>query len=641
MKTLVAKMMRKSNLGTGSVQRPGALKPRNTDNTPNNRRSAGQQTRKSYLPKASQPDSAKRLASRSKRISAEGINRLSIASGRFTPTRNNAISSNTLAPAPSVSRLSMDSVRNSSMGGKARKEVRPITDSNFKSQCVDKILDFLVSGGYEHQLQRRTLLTPSTKDFANIFNFIYRHLDGQYNMPNRFEEEIPRLLKLWKYPVQMSKSSFITVGSPHTWPSVLAMLAWLVDVVNMFNYINPVPIAFPNDFDSDINLAKSRFTVLVELANCDDDTEKCEAQLEEYRHVLEQAQGVRAQDLLQIQEEDERLEDMVNNLSNGPERLQQLHHQYTQLVADSEKMSEYCRELQVHISAKDGDRSQIESKLAELKAVRMQVFEEVSRLETLKDQQALNVGELARFKNHANEVATIISQLQAQGKDQDSQIWSLEMELGKAQSNLCESICAYNKLVRQLDLPEEFEISSADVSENIHHWQTTLLDDLRSRKKDAKYAMYEAQKQMIRKEEEISMVNEMLVEKKDQMTKLENKLRRVEEDIVMTKNEITAEEKEMQVESDRLHQQILEARKSQKVSLYQRQCALEQDKEELENVKLNGKERMQSGAEFLVRVCHVSLEHLEWQQKEALKHKLTVENVTRKLVESLHTENKE
>lgn len=58
------------------------------------------------------------------------------------------------------------------------------------------------------------------------------------------------------------------------------MLAWLVDVVNMFNYINPVPIAFPNDFDSDINLAKSRFTVLVELANCDDDTEKCEAQLE-------------------------------------------------------------------------------------------------------------------------------------------------------------------------------------------------------------------------------------------------------------------------------------------------------------------------------------------------------------------------
>lgn len=173
----------------------------------------------------------------------------------------------------------MDSARNSSMGTKVRKEIRPITDSSFKSQCVDKILDFLVSRSYEQLVQRRTLLTPSTKDFANIFSvcvldllftfvlfdfffslsvccgycdwvlifsalyplisknldiskityerrfiimiwiliffyiyfqFIYRHLDGQYNLPNRFEEEIPRLLKLLKYPVQMSKSSFIT-----------------------------------------------------------------------------------------------------------------------------------------------------------------------------------------------------------------------------------------------------------------------------------------------------------------------------------------------------------------------------------------------------------------------------------------------
>ncbi|XP_042875199.1 kinetochore protein NDC80 homolog [Penaeus japonicus] len=631
-------MMRKPNLGAGSVQWPGALKPRNTDNTPNNRRSAGQQMRKSYLPKASQPDSAKRLASRSKRISAEGINRLSIACGRFTPTRNNATS---LAPPPSVSRLSMDSVRNSSMGGKARKEIRPIMDSNFKSQCVDKVLDFLISSGYEHQLHRRTLLTPSTKDFANIFGFIYRHLDGQYNLPSRFEEEIPRLLKLLEYPVQMPKSSFITVGSPHTWPSVLAMLAWLVDVVNLHNHINPVIIAFPSDFDSDVNLGKTKFTLFVELFNCDDDTEKFDAQLEGYRHVLEKAQGVRAQDLLQIQEEEERLEDMVSNLSSGPERLQQLHHQYNQLLNDNEKMSEYCRELQVHISARDGDRSQLESKLAELKAIRKQVFEEVTRLETLKEQQALNVGELARIKNHANDVATIISQLQAQSKDQDSQVWSLEMEVGKAQSNLCESICAYNKLVHQLDLPEDFEIWSADVAENIHHWKTTLLDDLQSRKKVAKHAMYEEQNRLIRKEEEISMVNEMLLEKKDQMTKLESKLRRVEEDIVMTKNEISAEEKEMQVESDRMDRQILEARKTHKGSLYQKQCALEQAKEELENVKANGKERMRSGAEFLVRVCDESLEHLDWQQKEALKHKLTVENVTRKLVESIHVEVKQ
>lgn len=41
-----------------------------------------------------------------------------------------------------------------------------------------------------------------------------------------------------------------------------------------------MPIAFPSDFDSDINLSKTRFTVQVELANIDDDTEQAEAKLE-------------------------------------------------------------------------------------------------------------------------------------------------------------------------------------------------------------------------------------------------------------------------------------------------------------------------------------------------------------------------
>lgn len=62
--------------------------------------------------------------------------------------------------------------------------------------------------------------------------------------------------------------------------------------------------------------------------------------LQEYRHILEEIQGVRAQDLLQIQEEDERVEDMVNNMSTGPERLQQLHHQYTQVSV--QLISESC-----------------------------------------------------------------------------------------------------------------------------------------------------------------------------------------------------------------------------------------------------------------------------------------------------------
>ncbi|XP_042241458.1 kinetochore protein NDC80 homolog isoform X2 [Homarus americanus] len=627
--------MRRSNLGSGSVQRPGALKPRNADNTPNDRRSVGQQGRKSFLSKVSQPDSAKRVSSRLKSRSTEGLTRPTFASGRYTPTRNNVLSSNALAAPSSVSRTSFDSARNSGIGSKIRKETRPINDSAFKSQCIDKILDFLHKNGYEYQVQRRSLLTPSTKDFANIFNFVYRHLDGSYTLPNRIEEEIPRLLKLLHYPVQMPKSSFITVGSPHTWPSVLAMLAWLVDVAVIYESIDPLIYAFPSDFDSDVNIPMAKFSTFAKLVKCEihsDEAEKC---FEDFQHTLELDEGVRPQDMVLVQEKQEELENESATLSSGLERLQQLHNHYIQLRNDGEKMTAYCQELQIHISNKDGERSQLESVLSEFKAEVVLVQGEVERLKKLQAQQALSVEELARFKNHARDVASFISQLQQEGKDLDTKIWTTEMEVGKAQKSLSNSIRTYNALARQLELPSDYEVSSAIVSDITQHWQTVLLNEMRTRKKNAKLDTYQSQNQQRQKEDEKNMIKEMLQEKKDQANKLENKLKRVEEDILMTKNEIAVEEQEMHQESERLHQQIIEARKTHKSFLYQKQSALDIAKEELEATKIHGKERAHAGAAFLVRVCGAALEHLEFENHEANKFVESMEKTCKQLLNSV------
>lgn len=41
-----------------------------------------------------------------------------------------------------------------------------------------------------------------------------------------------RCLLLPRYPFQISKSNLTAVGSPHTWPSLLAALTWLVELLN-------------------------------------------------------------------------------------------------------------------------------------------------------------------------------------------------------------------------------------------------------------------------------------------------------------------------------------------------------------------------------------------------------------------------
>lgn len=47
----------------------------------------------------------------------------------------------------------------------------------------------------------------------------------------KLEDDVPALYKRLRYPFQMSKSALFAVGSPHTWPSVLAALAWLTELL--------------------------------------------------------------------------------------------------------------------------------------------------------------------------------------------------------------------------------------------------------------------------------------------------------------------------------------------------------------------------------------------------------------------------
>jgi len=58
----------------------------------------------------------------------------------------------------------------------------------------------------------------------------------------KFEEECLGVLKDLRYPAvdTLSRTSIGAPGSPHQWPSLLAMLAWLVDLSD----VSPPPFSF-------------------------------------------------------------------------------------------------------------------------------------------------------------------------------------------------------------------------------------------------------------------------------------------------------------------------------------------------------------------------------------------------------------
>ena len=58
-------------------------------------------------------------------------------------------------------------------------------------------------------------------------------MDPNLNPKNfgKIEDDVPAFFKRLRYPFQISKSALFAVGSPHTWPGLLAALVWATELL--------------------------------------------------------------------------------------------------------------------------------------------------------------------------------------------------------------------------------------------------------------------------------------------------------------------------------------------------------------------------------------------------------------------------
>ncbi len=92
------------------------------------------------------------------------------------------------------------------------------------------MFDFLTETAYPQRVSTKLLLGPTAKDFQAILTHIARTLDGHYVMAGKLEDEVASLAKALNYPFTPSKTAIATVGAAHSWPPLLAMTVWMVDL---------------------------------------------------------------------------------------------------------------------------------------------------------------------------------------------------------------------------------------------------------------------------------------------------------------------------------------------------------------------------------------------------------------------------
>lgn len=108
---------------------------------------------------------------------------------------------------------------------------RNISEKQFLNESIRTLLKYLAEHNFDHAISPKILSRPSNKDFSNIVLFLFKQYDANFTLTGKFEDEVVSMFKQIGYPCSISKANISAAGTPHAWPSLLAALVWLVELL--------------------------------------------------------------------------------------------------------------------------------------------------------------------------------------------------------------------------------------------------------------------------------------------------------------------------------------------------------------------------------------------------------------------------
>ncbi|KAF8136293.1 HEC/Ndc80p family-domain-containing protein [Boletus edulis] len=116
-------------------------------------------------------------------------------------------------------------------GSQVLKDPR-IRERSYQAKMRQEIFSWLQ--GTEYEISMQTLTSITGKDFRAIFQHLVSIVDPSYpfDPKMRFEDEFQPALKALRYPLtsQLDNKWLAAPGSMHSWPALLAVLHWLVEM---------------------------------------------------------------------------------------------------------------------------------------------------------------------------------------------------------------------------------------------------------------------------------------------------------------------------------------------------------------------------------------------------------------------------
>jgi len=297
----------------------------------------------------------------------------------------------------------------------SKHDPRPLTDKQYLNDCVRALISYLTTHGYDNPVSPKTLTHPTCKDFVQIVTFLFKKVDASLKIVGKMEEEVPQIFKKLKYPFPISRSALYAVGSPHSWPSLLAALTWLVELLNYEEKAAEVREKSVDNFECDTSsrdffefVGKSYKSFL------SGDDGECFVLEDELRATFQEKDKEIIAEVERHEQEIEGLKGSIAGLTAKPTPLEALQQKRRDLDSDINKFESLITKLKEHKEAVEQKTRDREEELHGREEERKGVEEENRDLEEVVSSQSINKEDVHRMAQQRSKLQDILQSLTSQ-----------------------------------------------------------------------------------------------------------------------------------------------------------------------------------------------------------------------------------
>jgi len=518
------------------------------------------------------------------------------------------------------------------MGARTHKDTRPLTDKEYQKEETRKILDFLRENRYGNTTLTTKNFPLTSKEFVGVFNFLYHFLDSQFinRLPStKFEEEALRVMKGLNYPGNLTKSSFVTMGSLHSWPTVLGALSYLCNLAKIYSTKllprqNFNAIAFPSVDDDGMpidrtNKNKIHLDFYIECyakfnnASEDPDAMEYEEESQQLFNELMENQDIDIDYIRNIRSQRKEKEAEYQGLANKKSNRKELEEQLNAFSQDFGKINEFNENLRRRINERHAELEQIPRSQEVLMAKAHEVQAEVEELRSKCANPTINHFEAERNTYRINEVRRMIETVKEDILTAERKNWELEMKNSKCQNEIASIIRQVNSHSLEANIRNEdggfFKIDDFRLTDlqSYDGIKVELMDAL----KQAKLEHRAKEKELSKSEAYLDETGEKIAVLRKNLHEKKVELASITEEIAKSKASIASEEKALDERLTEARKSLLGLRADERGGHEKLHGEIEEAKRRLEEARRARSEREAGGQEFLKKVINRTVTYIE------------------------------